>query len=112
MLLVLGVGSLVALVNAVATVIWDQLPRFKYWQIALFVSICGYLISLIYVTPVGDKLPPHWSALKSLIVYDFTGWTMDAEFGGSFRWHLPDLRPDHRRIDRYHVDLWPAELLQ
>lgn len=52
MLFVLGIGSLVALVNAVITVLWDQFPKIKYWQVALCVCILGYFTGLIYITPV------------------------------------------------------------
>lgn len=52
MLFVLGIGSLVALVNAVVTILWDDFPRFKYWQVVIFVCIGGYFSGLIYITPV------------------------------------------------------------
>lgn len=54
MLAVLGVGSAVALQSAVNTVIWDQMPKVKYWKVAIVVSISGYLIGLVYVTPAGQ----------------------------------------------------------
>lgn len=53
MLFVLGIGSLVALVNAVITVLWDQFPKIKYWQVALSVCCLGYFTGLIYITPVN-----------------------------------------------------------
>lgn len=52
MLFVLGVGSLVALTNAVITVIWDQFTKIKYWQVSVGVCILGYFSALIYITPV------------------------------------------------------------
>lgn len=52
MLFVLGVGSLVALTNAVITVIWDEFTKIKYWQVAVGVCILGYFSGLIYITPV------------------------------------------------------------
>lgn len=54
MLAVLGVGSAVALQSAVNTVIWDQMPKVKYWKVAIVVSVSGYLIGLVYVTPGGQ----------------------------------------------------------
>lgn len=54
MLFVLGIGSVVALVSAVVTILWDQFPRFKYWQVAIFVCAGGFLCGLIYVTPVRN----------------------------------------------------------
>lgn len=54
MLFVLGIGSVVALVSAVVTILWDQFPRFKYWQMAIFVCVGGFLCGLIYITPGGQ----------------------------------------------------------
>lgn len=56
MLFILGVGSLLALVNAVATTIWDQFPKLKYWQIVIPISIAGFLCGLLYITPGGQWL--------------------------------------------------------
>lgn len=56
MLLVLGVGSLNALVNAVATAIWDTFPKLRYWQIVLPISIIGFFLGLLFVTPGGQWL--------------------------------------------------------
>lgn len=56
MLFVLGFGSLVALVNAEVTALWDQFPRLKYWQIVLPTSVTFFLCGLIYVTPGGQWL--------------------------------------------------------
>lgn len=56
MLFVLGIGSVVALVSAVVTILWDQFPKFKYWQMAIFVCIVGFLCGLIYITPVSEDL--------------------------------------------------------
>lgn len=60
MLFVLGIGSVVALVSAVVTILWDQFPRFKYWQMAIFVCIGGFLMGLIYITPVSE----HFELLR------------------------------------------------
>ncbi|XP_055710093.1 sodium-dependent nutrient amino acid transporter 1-like isoform X2 [Phlebotomus papatasi] len=54
MLLTLGLGSVVALVSAVVTVLRDQFPKVPYWQMALYVSSCLFLVGLIYVTPGGQ----------------------------------------------------------
>lgn len=56
MLFVLGIGSVVALVSSVITIIWDECPKFKYWQVAIFVSIAGFLGGLIYITPVSSRV--------------------------------------------------------
>jgi len=54
MLMVLGIGSAVALQSAINTVIWDQMPKTGYWKVAGCVSICGFLIGLVYLTPGGQ----------------------------------------------------------
>lgn len=59
MLFVLGVGSLVALTNAVITCVWDEFPKIKYWQVALTVCILGYFSGLIYITPVRIRSDDH-----------------------------------------------------
>lgn len=66
MLFVLGVGSLVALVNAVSTAIWDQFPKMKYWQVILPISAVGFLLGLVYLTPGGQWI---------LTLVDFFGGT-------------------------------------
>jgi solute carrier family 6 amino acid transporter-like protein 5/7/9/14 len=55
MLFVLGVGSGVALQGSIVTNILDHFPygKIKYWQAAGVVSIIGFLLGLIYVTPVS-----------------------------------------------------------
>lgn len=53
MLFVLGIGSVIALQSALVTVICDQFTRITYWKVALGTSICGFLVGIIYVTPVN-----------------------------------------------------------
>lgn len=52
MLFVLGIGSIVALQSTIVTIICDQFKSWKYWKVALVTSICGFLMGLVYVTPV------------------------------------------------------------
>lgn len=54
MLFVLGIGSLVALQSAAATVIKDGFPALKNWQVAAGTCIAGFIIGLVYVTPGGQ----------------------------------------------------------
>ncbi|XP_036319929.1 sodium-dependent nutrient amino acid transporter 1 isoform X2 [Rhagoletis pomonella] len=54
MLFVLGVGSIVALQCTIVTIICDQFKSLRYWKVALLTSICGFLASIIYVTPGGQ----------------------------------------------------------
>jgi Sodium:neurotransmitter symporter family. len=53
MLYTLGIGSAVALAAAVITVICDKFPRFKYWMVTLAICSIGFLVGLIYITPVS-----------------------------------------------------------
>lgn len=53
MLFVLGVGSNVAMASCVMTVICDQFPKVRLWQAACGVACVGFLIGLIYMTPVS-----------------------------------------------------------
>ena len=54
MLFVLGVGSNVAQVSTVMTAIRDKYHFIKNWQIASVISVIGFSIGLIYVTPGGQ----------------------------------------------------------
>lgn len=56
MLFVLGVGSNVAMTSCVMTVIRDQFPKVRLWQAALIVATSGFLIGLVYTTPVSRYL--------------------------------------------------------
>lgn len=52
MLFVLGVGSAVGLCGVVFNVFRDHLPRVRQWLVLLFVTSFGYVVSLVYITPV------------------------------------------------------------
>ncbi|GAB0095809.1 Transporter [Sergentomyia squamirostris] len=95
MLLTLGLGSVVALVSAVVTVLRDQFPKVKYWQMALIVSSALFLSGLIYVTPGGQwmlDLVDHYGgtflifalAVVELVaifwVYGLNDFIMDTQF--------------------------------
>ncbi|KAH8396322.1 hypothetical protein KR222_008501, partial [Zaprionus bogoriensis] len=66
MLFVLGIGSIVALQSTIVTIICDQFKAWKYWKVALTTSVCGFLMSLVYVTPGGQWI---------LTLVDFYGGT-------------------------------------
>lgn len=53
MLFVLGIGSLIALQGSVTTVVMDAFPNWKKSHISAGVALAGFLIGLIYVTPVS-----------------------------------------------------------
>ncbi|XP_043514896.1 sodium-dependent nutrient amino acid transporter 1-like [Frieseomelitta varia] len=54
MMFVLGVGSAVALCSAVFTILCDHFPNVTHWKIVLLLSIFGFVVSLVYVTPGGQ----------------------------------------------------------
>jgi len=53
MLYVLGIGTAVALLGSLITVIRDSFPNIKYLVVAVVVSVLGFVGGLIYVTPVS-----------------------------------------------------------
>jgi ABC-type Fe3+-siderophore transport system permease subunit len=55
MLYTLGIGSAVALASAVITVICDQFPHFKYWMVTLAICAAGFIVGLVYITPVRES---------------------------------------------------------
>ncbi|XP_067006231.2 sodium-dependent nutrient amino acid transporter 1 isoform X2 [Anabrus simplex] len=56
MLLVLGVGSAVALTGAVSTIIMDSFPHFKQWIVSTVVCVFGFFVGLVYVCPGGQYI--------------------------------------------------------
>ncbi|XP_046821553.1 sodium-dependent nutrient amino acid transporter 1-like isoform X1 [Vespa crabro] len=54
MLFVLGIGSAVALVGGIVTIINDQFPSCKHWYIVLGTSIVGFFCGTVYCTPGGQ----------------------------------------------------------
>lgn len=56
MMFVLGVGSAVALCGAIFCILCDHFPNVKHWQLVFVVSVFGFLVSLVYVTPVSIEI--------------------------------------------------------
>nr|CAD7595484.1 unnamed protein product [Timema genevievae] len=56
MLFTLGVGSAVALVSSIITIICDQFPHLKHWIVTSVVCCICFLIGLIYATPGGQYI--------------------------------------------------------
>lgn len=56
MLFILGIGSNIAMCSSAVTVIRDQFPRILAWQAAIGVAIVGFLLGLIYATPVRIRM--------------------------------------------------------
>lgn len=54
MLFVLGTGSAIALVGSVFSIVCDRFPLVRQWKIILGISIIGYLVGLVYITPGGQ----------------------------------------------------------
>ncbi|XP_029037428.1 sodium-dependent nutrient amino acid transporter 1-like [Osmia bicornis bicornis] len=54
MMFVLGVGSAVALCGAVFSILCDHFPKVNHWKLVLMVSVFGFFVSLVYVTPGGQ----------------------------------------------------------
>lgn len=75
MMLVLGVGSAMALCGAPFSVVCDRFPDVKKWKIILIISIAGYAIGLVYITPGGQWI---------LTLVDYYGGTFLAIIVGVF----------------------------
>lgn len=73
MLFTLGIGSAVALAAAVITVICDQFPQFRYWMVTLAICLAGFLVGLIYITPVSK--PKHLETITSFFFLLFESLT-------------------------------------
>jgi len=54
MLFTLGIGSASSLAGGLITIVCDQWPNLKKWQVTVVTSILGFAIGLIYVTPGGE----------------------------------------------------------
>ncbi|XP_015175831.1 PREDICTED: sodium-dependent nutrient amino acid transporter 1-like isoform X2 [Polistes dominula] len=54
MMFVLGTGSAVALNGAIVCIFCDHFPKVSQWIVVLLISIVGFLIGLIYITPGGQ----------------------------------------------------------
>ncbi|XP_015510299.2 sodium-dependent nutrient amino acid transporter 1 [Neodiprion lecontei] len=74
MMLVLGVGSAMALCGAAFSVVCDRFPHVNQWKIMLIISVVGYCIGLVYVTPGGQWI---------LTLVDYYGGTFVAIIVGT-----------------------------
>ncbi|XP_029173799.1 sodium-dependent nutrient amino acid transporter 1-like isoform X2 [Nylanderia fulva] len=54
MMFVLGVGSAVGMITGIITVVNEQFPKLKTWQIVVPTCTLGFLIGTVYVTPGGQ----------------------------------------------------------
>lgn len=109
MLFVLGIGSVVAMQNVVATVFCDQFKTIAYWKVALVTSILGFLSGIVYLTPV--RMSEILNAPLSIKLYFFTGRSMDIKFNWSFWRNTAYICPSHAWIDGNILYLWWATYL-
>ncbi|XP_055372891.1 sodium-dependent nutrient amino acid transporter 1 [Condylostylus longicornis] len=56
MLFVLGIGSNVGMASCIMTVIRDRFSNWSHWMVALGISIGGFAIGNIYLTPGGQYM--------------------------------------------------------
>lgn len=56
MLFTLGIGSAVSLTGCVITIVCDAFPTWKRWAVTLVICSSGFLLGLVYVTPVCIQL--------------------------------------------------------
>ncbi len=55
MLIILAVGSSNGMAGSVITLISDEFPQTPRWIVAALVCSAGFLIGLVYVTPVSQS---------------------------------------------------------
>lgn len=53
MLYMLGIGSNVAMMSCIMTVVRDKFMKIKNWQVALVIAILGTCFGSVYMTPVN-----------------------------------------------------------
>ncbi|KAL7022830.1 hypothetical protein ACKWTF_012398 [Chironomus riparius] len=56
MLYLLGIGSNVAMVSSIMTIIRDRFKKVKNWHAALVISILGTILGSVYMTPGGQSV--------------------------------------------------------
>jgi len=52
MLFALGIGSATSLAGGAVTIICDQWPTFPKWKVGIPVCVFGFIVGLVYITPV------------------------------------------------------------
>ena len=61
MVFTVGLGSANSLVNTILTVICDEFPKLEKqrWMVVSAICVGGFLLGLIYVTPVSSFINGH-----------------------------------------------------
>lgn len=129
MLFVLGIGSNIAMCSCLTTAILDQFPKWKPWIVVVCVATVGFLIGLLYITPVCRCLLILLSLLLGNLfsfyiltmfilplphelnniddIFPITlGWSICIEFGRLFRSFVHRFHPGHCRDSRSLLYLW------
>ena len=55
MLITLGLGSVTGLASGAIAIICDQRPKWNKTTVTFFFCVAGFLVGLIYVTPVSGS---------------------------------------------------------
>lgn len=105
MLFVLGIGSIVALQSTIVTIICDQFKSWKYWKVALATSICGFLMGLVYVTPVSSLNGCITKSFNLFFIIFHSGRSMDSDLSWFLWRHLCGLSFGHFWAGGHCVDL-------
>lgn len=113
MLFVLGTGSCVANTSSIITNIMDNLPKgkFKHWHITAVVSLFGFLVGLVYVTPVIISLRIKFLKLLLIFFCSISGRPVDFDSGGFLRCKLYCVCLGCSTDDRSHLALWTGKFL-
>lgn len=112
MLFVLGIGSNIAMCSCIITAIRDQFPSVKASQAALGVASAGFLIGLVYITPVIMSIHRYDTQFDSDLNFFFrlsfhcAGRTIHVGFG-RFLWCIVYcFYHEHCRNGGSLLDLW------
>lgn len=90
MMFVLGVGSAAGMTSSIVNAIHDQYPSTNYWKIVYPVCISGFIVGLVYVTPVNITLIIIKNDKIYLIIFINklnSGWPICSDSGGLL-WHV------------------------
>lgn len=93
MLYLLGIGSNVAMMSCIMTVVRDRFKSVKNWHVALVIAIVGTAFGSIYMTPVTLSIK---SLCHYLVNFYFSGRTICIEACRLLRSFLHRIHPGYR----------------
>lgn len=64
----LGIGSNVAMMSCIMTVVRDRFKSIKNWQVALVIAILGISFGSVYMTPVR-KIVAYFKSLQLSVFF-------------------------------------------